>query len=231
MKVAIISDIHANIYALEAVYADLQKEGVDKILVAGDMVGYYYWPKEVLAILMQDARVECIRGNHENILRDFVCGREGLDKYRKKYGSGYDVCMTLLSTIELDWLLALPERLEIQIGNRSFYLGHGSLNQQDEYLYPDAEQDKLIANYSSCGVTIFGHTHYPFIHVHGGRYLINPGSVGQPRDRGGLASYVIFNLENNAVRFKRRQFSIESIVAEAKKRDSELRYLWEIMSR
>ena len=76
MKVAVISDVHANIYALRSVLHDLDKEGVENILVAGDLIGYYYWPSEVVKILMEDSRVHCIRGNHENILEETLNNNE-----------------------------------------------------------------------------------------------------------------------------------------------------------
>jgi predicted phosphodiesterase len=96
-------------------------------------------------------------------------------------------------------------------------------------LYPDASIDLLLKNYSHCKFTIFGHTHYPFIHTHENKVLINPGSVGQPRDVGGLASYVIINTDNFSTRFKRLKFDRLPIIEMAKSRDSDLDYLWKIM--
>lgn len=231
MKVALISDIHANIYALESVCADLNKEAVDKILVIGDLIGYYYWPKEVIDILRNDKRVVCVRGNHESILREVMSDSEAADRYRKKYGSGYDACLNDLSAGEINWLVTLPESLDLEIAGCTFYLSHGSLGSIDQYLYPDAEASRIEQNYSDKKFTIFGHTHYSFLHSHNGKFLINPGSIGQPRDIAGLASYVILNLENLTVRFKRKSFDISRVAEAANERDPQLAYLWEIMSR
>ena len=136
-----------------------------------------------------------------------------------------------MSKAELDWLLNLPESTEISLGDCSFYLGHGSLDSVDEYLYPDADIVKLRENYSSKKVTVFGHTHYPFIHSIDDKYLVNPGSVGQPRDIGGLACYAVLDLSNMAFIFKRKSFDIEQIIKAAKKTNPDLEYLWKIMSR
>jgi len=231
MKVAVISDIHANIFALDAVYKDLEKEKVTHILVAGDLVGYYYWPKEVIERLRNDDRVTCIKGNHEKNFMETLISKESADFLRKKYGSGYDVCQKELSCDDIDWLLALPQTKKLIINNCDFYLSHGSLNSIDEYLYPDASLNFILENYSSCKFTIFGHTHYPFIHTNKDKVLINPGSVGQPRDRGGLSSYVIIDTDNFSIKFKRLAFDFLKITETAKLKDPSLEYLWKIMSR
>lgn len=231
MKVALISDIHANIFALNAVYADLNKEKVDFILVAGDLIGYYYWPKEVVNLLRNDNRVICIRGNHENILLETLLSDEKAKFYRKKYGSGYDICHEKLNDDDIRWLTTLPENIQLDIDGCTFYMSHGSLMEIDDYLYPDASSECMKKNYSDCKVTLFGHTHYPFVHTHENKIMINPGSVGQPRDIGGLASYVIVNTKNFVTRFKRIMFDYSQITKTAKFKDRELEYLWKIMSR
>ncbi|MDX3895329.1 metallophosphoesterase family protein [Pusillimonas sp.] len=231
MKVALLSDIHANIYALKAVVDDLNKEGVVRILVAGDLVGYYYWPKQVVELLMADERFVCIRGNHENILRQVLKDDEAAKHFRRKYGSGYESCRRDLSAVQLEWLLSLPNHMRVKVGGLDFYLGHGSLTDTDEYIYPDTPIGKLLSNYSDLEFTVFGHTHYPFFHQYSGRCLLNPGSVGQPRDQGGLASYIIINCENRAIRFKRKAFDVQPILSAARENDPSLGYLAEIMTR
>ncbi|MBU3057071.1 metallophosphoesterase family protein [Pseudomonas indica] len=231
MKVALVSDLHANIHALRAVLDDLNKEGVERILVAGDIVGYYYWPREVIELLMSDDRFQCIRGNHEHILQEVLSDKDAALRYRRKYGSGYEVCRNQLSEIQIDWLLSLPEEIHVSIGGVQFHVGHGALGSNDEYLYPDAPLGALLDNYSDAEFTVFGHTHYPFLHTYEGRYLLNPGSVGQPRDVGGLASYVVVSSENHVVRFKRKPFDTEAVIRAARESDPELGYLAAIMSR
>ena len=231
MKVAVISDLHANIHALRVVLEDLDKEGVSAILVAGDLIGYYYWPGQVLDLIMSDDRFICVRGNHENILREVLISDEASTRYRKKYGSGYDACRQQLSKTQIEWLLSLPEETVVNLGGDRFHVGHGALGDTDEYLYPDASLDKLLDNYSDAKYTIFGHTHYPFLHEHEGRNLLNPGSVGQPRDTGGLASYVVINTINNVIRFKRKAFDTKPVINAAREYDPSLGYLADIMKR
>lgn len=211
MNIAIMSDIHANIFALRRIIADINTESIDLIFVAGDIVGYYYWPSETVDLLMSDTRVCCIAGNHEEILERYVNENDVRNFYREKYGAGYDLCMEQLSSNQFDWLRNLKKSLTIELDGVSFYMKHTSLGDEEIYLYPDANVESLIQNHSNCDVSIYGHTHYPFIHTHKGSILLNPGSVGQPRDMGGLASYVVFNTENKVVRFKRVPFDREAV--------------------
>lgn len=231
MKIAVLSDIHANIFALEAVYKDLEKEAIDYILVAGDLIGYYYWPKEVVSMLRKDTRVLCVRGNHEDILEEIINNKEMADIYRRKYGSGYDLCENTLSSEDLSWLLNLPKHLNINLDGCSFYMTHGSLSGINDYLYPDASLERLHDNYSDSKITIFGHTHYQFIHGHNDKFILNPGSIGQPRDIGALASYAVINTTNLVIRFKRVSFDYSTLIKVSKSQDPKLEYLWKIMKR
>ena len=231
MKVAVLSDLHANIHALRTVLNDLDKEKVDTVLVAGDLVGYYYWPADVISAVMKDDRFVCIKGNHENILQEVLVSEEAAQRYRRKYGSGYEICRSQLSEKQIQWLLSLPEEISITIDGVTFHMCHGALGSTDEYLYPDVPMEKLLDNYSDAHYTIYGHTHYPFLHQHNGRYLLNPGSVGQPRDTGGLSSYCIINTENQVIRFKRKAFDKKSVISAARINDPDLGYLADIMNR
>lgn len=231
MKIALLSDIHANIYALKAVLDDLDKEHVEKILILGDYTGYYYWPGDVVDLLMKDTRCFGIAGNHEKILHQFLSDPASADKYRQKYGSGYDSCLKQLSDQNLNWLFSLPDEAVFDAGGLQFYLSHGALGSTEKYIYPDASIEELRANYSDKQFTVFGHTHYPFLHQNDGKFLINPGSVGQPRDLSGSASYVIIDINNLVIRFKRKCFNVEPVVLAAHKYDPALGYLREVMVR
>ena len=231
MKVAVLADVHANIFALEAVFADCAREGVEHFIVAGDLIGYYYWPRAVVRQLMSDARVTCIRGNHEAILEETLASNEAEKRYHRKYGSGYAVCRDSLNHDEMQWLLGLPQSAELQLGTTNFSVYHGSPKAADEYIYPDASSSVLDRCHVNRDFTILGHTHYPFVRHLGESVLLNPGSVGQPRDLGGFASYALVGVGNRSVRFKRVPFAVAHVVAAAKLRDPELPYLHMVMHR
>lgn len=231
MKVAIISDIHANIYAFEAVLKELDRLRVDKVLVCGDLVGYYYWPKEVLEYIFSNDMFICVRGNHEDILEKTLKSSKAASFYRDKYGSGYDVCKRDLTSSQLDWLVTLPENLVVDFGGVTFFLSHGSLTSTTEYLYPDSAAGELIKNYSSADFTVFGHTHYPFMHTNNEQCLLNPGSVGQPRDLGGYSSFMTISTHNKVVVAHKIKFQSTELISACRTFDPGLKYLEDIFKR
>lgn len=231
MKIAILADVHANICALEAVINDCTRQSVEHFLVAGDLVGYYYWPHEVVQRLMSDSRITCIRGNHEDMLSEAIRNDAAAKRYRQKYGSGFDVCRSLMSDTEMRWLLNLPANVQLSLGGVQFSVHHGSPEAIDEYVYPDSSAEDLARCYTDAYCTILGHTHHPFMHHDSSRILLNPGSVGQPRDLGGYASFATFDTANGAVQFKRVPFDTNVIIDAVKAKDPKLQYLQKIMTR
>ena len=231
MKIGVISDIHANIFALDNVLKEMSKYDVSKILVAGDLIGYYYWPKEVVSRLMTDEDVFCIAGNHEKLLKNSLENTDDAQNYRVKYGSGFDLCKKELDRNQMNWLLSLPESLSLSFDNISFFLSHGSLDSVDEYIYPNSKSSILDQNYSSCDFTIFGNTYYPFIRCNRDKFLLNPGSVGQPRDVSALSSFVVINTENLSVQFSRVRFDIQNISNKIQELDPDNEYLRTVLTR
>ena len=231
MKIAILSDIHANIFAFEAVLKIINDEKVEKIIVAGDLIGYYYWPHEIIKICMDDDRFFCIKGNHEENLKKILKDKSKLNFYQKKYGSSYKFCLKLLTSNQIEWLINLPKKLSLKIKNTTFYISHGSINTIDKYIYPTSSKTILKKNFSSSKFTILGHTHYPFVCNFKNKFLINPGSVGQPRDIGNLASFFIIDLDSNVIIPKRISFSTKKIIEYVNTYDYNIPYLKNILKR
>lgn len=100
-----------------------------------------------------------------------------------------------------------------------------------KYLYPDCSLKQIDLCNTTHDFTIFGHTHHPFMHIGHKTQIINPGSVGQPRDYGSLASYAIVNTKNNVVVFRRVPFKTEKIVQAVKNRDPKVPKIWEVFRR
>tara|TARA_A100001011_G_scaffold398431_1_gene502852 strand:+ start:6316 stop:7017 length:702 start_codon:yes stop_codon:yes gene_type:complete len=226
-----LSDLHANIFAVRKVFDDIDDEGVETILIAGDLIGYYYWPLEVVQLCMNDKRVKSIQGNHEQNLKLALSCKNKMLELSKIYGSCYKICKKTLSINELDWLLSLPIKLVSEHENVSFFLSHGSLTSSNQYIYPNAPTQKLKSNYSKEDITVFGHTHHSFIHAQGEKMLLNPGSVGQPRDIGNLASYVIMDTTSKVVKFKKIPFNVQPIISKAIKIDPGITYLQDVLLR
>jgi putative phosphoesterase len=221
MKVAILSDIHANSVALERVLAEVREADARQLVLLGDYVGYYYRPAEVIRELR---RWDCqaILGNHDRFALAARSDPQVLDDYRVRYGSGLDVALEQLSGEDWAWLESLPLQQTIEVGKWRVHLAHGAPFDDDAYIYPDAPAERLLQ--AGAGIdsdTVwFGHTHWPFQSL-GRPTLLNPGSVGQPRDIGGMASWALFHVDTGAVSLRRTEFPTHALQAECRRRDSQ----------
>jgi predicted phosphodiesterase len=107
MRIALLGDIHGNSFALAAVLDAARAARVEKLLITGDFVGYYFWPREVLDML-SDWDIAAVRGNHEDMLVDVLNGPASLEKINAAYGSGLSRAIETLTQAQLDWLCNLP---------------------------------------------------------------------------------------------------------------------------
>ena len=210
-----ISDVHANLVALEAV---LQKAGaVDIIIHAGDIVDYNPWPLEVLKRIM-DLNIITVMGNHD---RDSATGKPaGYNPY------AHISCQwthTQLTHEYRRYLIELPKKREIFIEGLKIFLCHGSpYDLVDEYVFPPpvTSRETLMefCKFTESDIVIMGHTHIPFVEQFSNKYVINPGSVGQPRDNIAMASYMILEIygKNVAINHKRVNYNIEKVAEKIK---------------
>lgn len=199
-RVAVITDIHANLAALEAVLEDIAMHTVDTVYCGGDLVGYGSRPNEVCA-LIEGGRIPTIYGNYDYaIARDLEdCGCAYTNQHDRALGA-QSVAWTLANTDQgsKDFMLALPFDLRFELGGRRVRLVHGSPRKVNEYLFEDkpAHFYERIAKLSDADVLVFGHTHKPWIHTYGGVLFVNCGSVGKPKDGDPRAAYAL--LEHDA---------------------------------
>lgn len=232
MNVAILGDIHGNHLALKKVLNEIKNEGIKHLFIAGDLVGYYYHPDKVFEEL-SGWSYDIIQGNHDRMLGEVYHGDEKLRIwYKTEYGSGLDCALSLLSTEQCEYLSKLPSKKEITIGNRKILLCHGSPWNPDEYVYPDSPVDTFIhCTNGRFDIVIMGHTHYPMEKHINSTVIINPGSVGQPRNNIPGADWAIFNLNTLDVKLKHVQYDISAVVKEAKQIDPGLPYLAQVLFR
>ena len=158
-KVAVLADIHSNIVALDAVLKDCEKEKVDHFIVAGDLIGYYYWPDLVVRKIFGDPRFVCIAGNHEQMLKASLWDDAYANRMKKKYGSGLDRCKATLTKSEINWLINLPPSLRISFSSLEFGIHHGSPADTCAYIYPDADKKSLTSAMTDSDFTVLD-THY-----------------------------------------------------------------------
>jgi len=215
MKILIISDIHANWHALEAVLA---KESYDALVFLGDVVDFGPDPKSCVGFLMRSskARFWGVRGDHDHALAFGTasnCSEDlsGISNISREWGECF------LTGEEVGFLRRLPLDRDFTIDGIDFEIAHGS----DPYNYvfynmvigPDGEQKNPVVHQENGEKRRFilaGHSHKPFVKSIGKTTILNPGSVGQPRDHDPRASYGV--IENGEASVRRVSYDIGKTV-------------------
>ncbi|RRB04693.1 metallophosphoesterase family protein [Larkinella rosea] len=221
MKIALFSDIHANLPALEAVLADIDRQKPDAVYCLGDLVGYNSWPNEVIAEIRR-RNIPTIAGNY-----DYGIGRSSDDcgcAYQtddEKANGKVSIAYTnkTVGDEERAFLRTLPTQIRVnyELGNDpthlwqqqtlvSLLLVHGSPRRVNEYLFEDRGDRSLarVLEGASADIMCFGHTHKPYYKVVNAqsegetpyyRHAINIGSVGKPKDGDPRAGYVLLTID------------------------------------
>jgi putative phosphoesterase len=231
VKLVLLADIHGNHHALSAVLHAVRQQNVDTLLIAGDFVGYYFWPIEVFQLL-KPWNVVAVRGNHERMLKKARHDQDFLQFVNAKYGSGLSVALEQLDSITIDWFTELPDSLKFDTCDGNLLLCHGSPWNGDEYIYPDTEGESS-SKYASLDVkwVVQGHTHYPMVRKFGDVTVINPGAVGQPRDRRPGAQWALLDTESRKIEHFCERYDSSEVVMESKKRHPEIPYLAGVLER
>ncbi len=231
MKIAVLSDIHGNYDALVEVLKKAKKEGVEHLLILGDIVGYYYHPDKILNEL-EEWSFDVVKGNHEYILEDLIGDPSLAEPIRVKYGSGHQEAINKLTKKQLDFLKNLPETKSIEFDDTSLLMCHGSPWSNDYYIYPDCEEEVLLKCDSALhDFVLIGHSHYAFAIKNVKSIMINPGSVGQSRQIGGKASWCIINSVNRCFQLLTTNYNTEKLIGEIEEKDSDIKYLTKILKR
>lgn len=225
MKIAILSDIHANLEALNAVLDFTQKEHVDNYVCLGDIVGYNPNPSECIKII-RDLKPLCIvKGNHDA----YAAGNNELTSFNPVAAAAIEWTRKHLSDEERKWLNSLPLTANIYtegVPSARFTAVHATLDEPGNWGYIfDRYSAAACLQYQWQPLCFIGHTHAPiaFIRsmseIHGGtystikldadkKYLINVGSVGQPRDRDPRAAVALFNVDEHEITLHRVEYDI-----------------------
>ena len=216
---AILSDIHSNLHALTAVLEVVDAEGCDEILCLGDIAGYGAQPAEVIG-LMRDRGARCIQGNHDSLITLQNEGRH----YSSTSLLAAEHNRRLLAREDLEFLANLPTELLCHPGALMI---HGSPDYQDSYLINESQlaaAASQVFDRLGPGACFFGHTHVPTFHADRScemvpgqamalppeaRVMINPGSVGQPRDGDARASFALWDREAGRIRLMRVDYDVE----------------------
>jgi predicted phosphodiesterase len=227
VKIAVISDIHANWPALVTILETINSVGVDRVFCAGDVIGYYTQPVRCLEKILE-LKIPTIRGNHERMVLGEIEGEiqpsalKVIDYTREQLSARH------IATIN-SWknILKVP---------KYFLMVHGSPRNKDEYLQKPDQFSKCFSlmhsSFAEFKLCFFGHTHLTMVAsedegiiapVHEDRcfqlkpdrvYFINPGSVGQPRDGCNLASFIIYDSKRLTIQYYRRSYDLAQVVHE-----------------
>lgn len=218
MKYAIISDLHANMEALEAVLARIEQIGVDQIVCLGDVVGYNACPNECVDLISQQG-IPTICGNHDAV----ACGLDEPWGFNPVALAAALWTREALTDENAEWLKTLPDTLEFE----AFLAAHGAPSDRDIYLFTWEDVLPHLQRIEEMGhsVCFFGHTHNPGIfardgvftadedpgfHIDEGKcFLINPGSVGQPRDGDPRAAFGLLDTGTNLYKMIRVDYPIK----------------------
>ena len=206
MKIAIISDIHANLAALEA----FPEPDCDRILCLGDLVDYGPRPKEVIRWIREHG-VICVRGNHDQAAgyqTDPHCSAPFIRLAAATLRYTTDV----LSSAESKYLQQLPVQEELTIEKTRFYLVHATPT-DPLYGYCVAPSERWVKEleWVDADIVLTGHTHVPVVRKIGAKTLVNPGSIGQPKTGTPEACYAVW--EDGEITLKRYSYPVESTVS------------------
>ena len=230
MKIACISDIHGNKFALDAVLADLPDD-IENLLFLGDLCGYYPFLEECTQLLKKKIAVG-IRGNHDQVLIDCLASESFPNtEYEREYGSALRRSMVGLSLSSKDWIQDLPLTRTISLNGLTLTLYHGApWNILDGRVYPDFDEWHLFEDEIG-DIILLGQTHYPIKKIIKNKLIVNPGSVGQPRDQSNGASYSIIDLDKFSVKQNLVSYNSSELIADAKLHDPNIPYLREVLTR
>jgi predicted phosphodiesterase len=228
VRIAFLSDIHANLEALHSVIADVRRHQVDQIWSLGDLVGYSCLPQETLA-LVRELGIRSVQGNHDLM----ASGQLEPEQCGPNARAAIFWSRQILSPDEKDYLASLPSRAVIE---SELLCQHSRFNDPVGYLWrPEqyAQQHRLLKDaYPRVRLCFSGHTHIPGVAEVGpnGRvrwlypgtmtlspsrfYFVNPGSVGHPRDQDDRACYAIYDGSTHALTFHRVAYNHGAVAAD-----------------
>jgi putative phosphoesterase len=190
IQLAIISDIHANLIALDAVLKDIKNSGLTQIYCLGDLVDFAPWGNEVIDRI-QEKNIPCLLGNHDQRI-------------------AFDEAIIPLPHHEISaphkkWLATLPYNIELtfKLGTsfRKILLVHASLQSNDEYIHESTPKHALstLLKQRAIDILVMGHTHHSYIQQDGDVFFINCGSVGRSKEKDRKATYTIITLSEKQI--------------------------------
>lgn len=199
MKLAAFSDIHSNLYALEAVLSDIERFSADAVICCGDLVGYGANPNEVVE-LIAEKHISTIMGNYDDGVGfdRLLCGCDFKNEEEARRGEKSLLWTRQNITPENKQILKqLPHKLEFEIKGKKVLVVHGSHRALNEYLHETLPKKEVAGIFEETGADIVfcGHTHSPYVRRYKDKFLVNVGTVGKPKP----PAHDVKNFSNDAV--------------------------------
>ncbi len=207
IEIAIISDIHANIVALEAVLSDIQNKNIDQVYCLGDLVDFAPWGNQVIECIRIN-RIPCLLGNHDERIA-FDKPIVSLPHHSETETSNRLVAINhskrTITAENKEWLASLPYNIELtyKLGERTWkiLLVHASPYSNEQYIYEADDKTEMLDNLrkKSVNAIVMGHTHLSYTQETNEMQFINCGSVGRSKEKDKSATYSILSLNENSI--------------------------------
>jgi putative phosphoesterase len=228
MKICVFADIHGNWEAFKYAFKKIEIESADVNIFLGDLCGYYYDQIKIFSKLLKIQNLISVKGNHDKIFLRILNGDDKLRKeYLIKYGHSMENLLNLDHRDLKKWMSSIPDRFIDD--KQRFHCYHGSpLNYSNGYLYPEADLG-IFDVLPEC-FYFLGHTHYKMFKKVGKTLIVNPGSIGQPRDHSS-PTYATINLLNRQIEFKEIWFDKKKLFDQIDKFNDSDKYLRKVLDR
>jgi putative phosphoesterase len=229
VKIGLFSDVHGNHVALAAALNVLQE--VDAYFFLGDLAGYYPFINQCLE-LWPNKPLWAVRGNHDQVLLDCLENHSPpSDDYQRRYGSALHRAQRELTPDGRRLILSWPREQTIELQGAVIGIMHGApWDSLEGRVYPDFKDWDRFAEVAA-DIIVLGHTHYPLQKTYQGKLIVNPGSVGQPRDQSTGACCASLDLDSGEVQHWRVPYDKTSIIDDASKHDPNNPYLVNVLNR
>ena len=213
-RLGVISDVHGNLDALQAVVSDAQKLGLQIFLNAGDAVGFCIYPSQVVQALRSGMFLNVLGNVDQEVLEELR------DPSRSTSDADKKLAIEELTPSDVAYLESLPRELRLEVNGTHVLITHGTPRSIDEHIYPDSPTEMLkdIAGKASADLIITGHSHMPMKRDVDGVTFINPGSVGRPIDGDPRAEYAVLSFNPISVDFRRVNYDVETVANEMRKK-------------
>jgi len=230
MLIAAISDIHGNKYALKSVLQSISREKVDYIVNCGDICGYYFDQNDVIDQLREFRVVNEILGNHDYAFLRTLSSDLPEGKVVSNYCRSYSMLAKSITEENLQTLKNLKRSFSMRFGDLLINISHsGDPNDLEVYFYEDSSLETLFEQ--DTNIVIYGHTHYAFAkQIANSKLIVNPGSVGQPRD-GKPPSYALIDTDTKKAEIVRVEYDTSELKSDLARMSEVKGYRFQVIDR